>query len=124
MSFNYTGSLTTDVEKVRLEIGDTLPNNGPRPMRRNFSDGEIGYFLTAEDDRLNGAVARAYEVLAGEWGSYAQSESNGDKRRDASNVAAAHRVQAASYRNKTDGEATRASAVGSTMPTRVDGYSD
>lgn len=124
MSFTYSDLLTTDFERVRFEIGDTEPNNGPRPMRKNFTDSQISYFLSAEDGRLNGAIARAFEVLAGEWGSYAQSESNGDKRRDASNVAAAHRASAKTAREKADGETTRSAATGSVMPTRVDGYSD
>ncbi len=56
---------------LRLLIGDATENDGPRPGQGNFQDDELDTFLLLEDDHLDRAAARAFEVLAGQWARYA-----------------------------------------------------
>jgi hypothetical protein len=65
MSFSY--DLLTDVGKVRLAIGDRVPNGGVRPDRANFSDEEITAILTEEANAINVTSARLVEILARKW---------------------------------------------------------
>lgn len=68
MSFSY--SLSTDLGKVRLAIGDTVSGSGPRFNGGNFSDEEIAVFLTpviAAGYTYGRAVASLFRLLAGEW---------------------------------------------------------
>jgi hypothetical protein len=64
MAFSYV--LSTDIGKVRLEIGDTVSGVGVRPDGSNLTDAEVEYFLTQEGS-VGRAVARACEVLATMW---------------------------------------------------------
>ena len=92
----YTYDLTTDRGKVRLAIGDAIENSGPRPTGINYSDAEIDYFLDAGS--INGAVALAFETLAGAWSSYAISEKEGEVSYDAKEVAKQYAARAKQYR--------------------------
>lgn len=76
MAFTY--DLTTDAGKLRLEIGDTAEDNGPRPNNANFSDEEIAHFLS-EEGTTGRAAARCCEVLAREWSRKAGSERLGPR---------------------------------------------
>lgn len=69
MAFTY--NLSTDVGKVRLEIGDTVDSStvagaGVKPSGDNFSDEEVQYFLTQEGSKMK-AVAAAAETLSRQW---------------------------------------------------------
>jgi len=57
VAFNYTEGSTADLDRLRLEIGDTDPN------RARFSDAELDDILVQETDVLPSA-ARAFEILA------------------------------------------------------------
>lgn len=68
MAFTY--SLSTDLGKTRLAIGDTVNGSGPRPAGTNYSDEEINVFLTpaiAAGYTYGRAVAQMFRVLANEW---------------------------------------------------------
>lgn len=56
----YTYDIATAVGQVRLGIPDTDLTDAL------FTDEEITYFLTAEDDDVDLAVARAFETIAGD----------------------------------------------------------
>lgn len=58
---------------LRLLIGDTTENDGPRPNRANFQDDELDAFVLLEADNLDRASARAIEALAAQWARYAGS---------------------------------------------------
>ena len=58
---------------LRLLIGDATENDGPRPGRANFDDGELDTLLLLEGGNLDRAAARAFEVLAGQWARHAGS---------------------------------------------------
>lgn len=122
MAFTYSDALTADADKVRLAIGDTVENSGPRPDKRNFSDNEISYFLTVEDDRANGAIAYAFEHLASEWTAYALSEREGEAQFDAKAVAGEYRKQAQTWRDKPGGAATEDKSQMIVSLTRTDAY--
>lgn len=61
---DFTYSLTTNVGKLRLEIGDITNGTGVKPDGNNFSDTELNYFLSQEGSTVGRAAARACEVLA------------------------------------------------------------
>lgn len=63
-----TTSLSTDIGKVRLEIGDTVEDKGPRPNGANLTDDELQYWITREGHVMR-AVAAACEALARMWSS-------------------------------------------------------
>jgi hypothetical protein len=64
MAFTY--ELTTDIGKVRLEIGDTNATSGVKPDGLAFDDDELQVFLDAEGHVMR-AAARACEVLGRSW---------------------------------------------------------
>ena len=74
-SFTYKGPVD-DPGKLRLEIGDTISGNGPRPQSKNYSNSEISYFLDGRT--FHEANIKALQTLATEWASYAGSVKVGD----------------------------------------------
>lgn len=90
MAFTY--DLTTDTGKLRLEVGDTTEDSGPRPGGTNFSDAEMEHFLS-EEGTVGRAAARCCEVLATEWSRKAGSERLGP-RSFARNQASEYRLAA------------------------------
>ncbi len=94
MAFTY--DLATDTGKLRLEVGDTTEDSGPRPLNANFSDEELTHFLS-EEGTVGRAAARCCEVLATEWSRKAGSERLGP-RSFARNQAGEYRTAAALLR--------------------------
>lgn len=101
MTFAY--DLTTDRGKVRLNLGDTQENAGPRPDKRNFSDAEIDYLLSAESSVIVAATAFGFEILASEWASFAISEREGEAQYDAKGMADVYSGLANDWRSKPGG---------------------
>lgn len=111
MSFSYR--LTTDLGKTRLAIGDTVDGTGPRPDGTNYSDEEIGVYLTpiiAAGQSYGRAVAQMLRLLANEWTSKA-SISISDYRVDYNNVAANYRAAAAEWERSTDASGAQTSGI-------------
>ena len=102
MAFTYVGDLSTDLDVVRFNSGDTVENAGPRPDKRNFSDAEDGAVITAEG-HTTAATARIFEVLGSEWASYALVEKEGEVSFDAKEVVDKFAALAAEWRSKPDG---------------------
>jgi hypothetical protein len=65
MAFTY--DITTDVGKVRFQIGDRVENTGVRPDGTNFSDEEIEMMLTELNDNILATSARLLSTLSAEW---------------------------------------------------------
>jgi hypothetical protein len=124
MAFTYTEATLSTVSRdaIRLTIGDSVSAKGPRPDKRNFSDAEIAFFLSEEDDRVNGAIAFAFEILASEWSAYALSEKEGELDFDAKEVAENYRKQAAAWRKKPGGGSEVQLSGGLVELQRVDAY--
>lgn len=70
MTFSYDHAANPTTAKIRLLVGDSKENNGPRPDSSNFSDEEITVFLGMEGDHAMRAAAAALEALAAEWSGY------------------------------------------------------
>ena len=80
MAVNYDDALSTDRDKVRFHIGDTIREDGPRPKGANFTDDEITgvlsikstwqrtVYITAGPRRETlSQVAEGYRKQAAEW---------------------------------------------------------
>ena len=124
MAFTYSDALTTDRDKVRFRVGDTVQDEGPRPDKRNFSNNEITFVLSEESSQVNGAIAHIFEILAAEWSAFALSEREGDVTVDAKEVAENYRMQATKWRQKPGGSADDERSVSLITITRDDAYSD
>lgn len=74
MAFTYASDFTLARDKIRLEIDDTIENDGPKPGGRNFSDAEIAYILEQEGSHIGRATAAAYEKLAAAWAKHEGSD--------------------------------------------------
>lgn len=101
MAFTY--DLTTNRGKVRLNLGDTVANSGPRPDKRNFTDAEIDHFISTETAGNTAATALGFEILASEWTAYALSERTGEGSFDAKEVSKQYLDIAQEWRSKPDG---------------------
>jgi len=79
----FTTLLTTDIGKVRLELGDRVEGAGVKPDGANLTDEEIQVWIDREGSVMTAAAA-ACEVLARMWSTVAnlslgpRSESLGD----------------------------------------------
>lgn len=108
MAFTYDGTLDSDLEKVRLEIGDT---NSADPQ---FTDAEIDYFLTKGD--VTTAAIAACEALVAKYSREYDFETDQQK--------FARSQKAANYRALADSLlAGGGSGLSVTRQTKVDGYS-
>jgi hypothetical protein len=103
MTFSYTDALSANLDKIRLRIGDTQENAGPRPDKRNFSNEEIVFILADEGSQINGAIAHCFEILASEWTAYALSESADKVSYNARGVAEDYFNLAQEWRDKPGG---------------------
>lgn len=107
--FTYNAAApASDLDKLRLYIGDTVEDAGPRVGGRNYSDGELSLFLTAGGS-WSAAVGLALEALATEWSTAARSIKYQQYAEDFTQQAAELRIQAARW------QSTRA-ADGSLLP--------
>lgn len=124
MAFSYNGTLSTDLDKVRFYIQDTVSGSGPKPSDGNFTDDELSGLLTVEGCWQR-AVAAAYEALATAWRKHVTFQADG-LRMDRSDVADGYAEQAKLWRVKYGGAGatTTTGKAGSRAVTRVDGYSD
>lgn len=119
MAFTYTAP-TTDRDRVRFYIGDTVSAAGPKPgASSNFTDEELDGVLATEG-AWQRAVAGCYEALAALWATYVDTQA-GPRRESLSQTGQQYEKLAAEWRAKYG--ASR-SSVGTRFMTRVDGYSD
>jgi hypothetical protein len=115
MSFTYV--LTTDIGKVRLELGDTTVGNGILPGGENLRDEEINLYLTQNGNDVNLTVGALASVLARRWATVSDV-SVGPRSESLSQISKAWERQAASL---AGGDAGTAFSI---APVRVDGYTD
>jgi hypothetical protein len=94
MAFSYDVSTNTGL--VRLELGDTAEGAGIKPNGSNFSDEELGVWLTREGSVMR-ACAAACEALAWAWSSVANT-SSGPLSEDGDPVAAKWAAQGKALR--------------------------
>lgn len=85
--FTYNAAAPdSDLDRVRLYIGDTVEGEGPRVAGRNYSDGELGLLLT-QAGSWTGAVGLALTALANEWAAAAINLKSGAQSVDYTAVA-------------------------------------
>lgn len=123
MAFTY--DVSTSLGQLRLAIGDTKLNEGPRPDGTNYSDAELGIFLTpvlAAGYSYGRAVPQMLRLLAVEWSNRA-SVTIGEFSMSYAAVAEAYRKQAAAWEATIDTTGAAVSGgitVGTmTLPNRV-----
>lgn len=118
MTFTYAGTLTTDLDKIRFKIQDTVENSGVKPNGGNFSDEEINGLLDVEGN-VNRTVAALYEALATVWANYVDTKI-GPRDEKLSQIADRYVKIAKQWRDDY-GYGTQTLTTG--FVTRVDGYS-
>lgn len=72
MTFTYVGDFSTDLDKVRFHIQDTIENSGPKPgttTATNFTDEEINGVLS-DAGSVDRAVAVMFDALSAVWSQY------------------------------------------------------
>lgn len=111
MAFTYTGALTTDLERVRLLIGDTVSATAL------FQDAEIEWFLS-EQGTLYLAAAAAARAVAASKSKLAQRLTEGEYSRDLGSMV--KQWLDLGDQLEKQGRAGQATAV---FVTRIDGYS-
>jgi hypothetical protein len=119
MAFTYVGDLSTDLDKVRFYLQDTVEDSGPKPGDGNFTDAEL-QGLVDEEGSWQRAVAAGLETLAAVWRRHPSFKADGLSV-SRSDIADGYAEQAASWRAKHGGVTAGA---GTRAVTRVDGYSD
>jgi hypothetical protein len=110
MSLPFAYDPTTDLGKVRLEIGDTDQGEGVKPSGGNYSDEELQVWLTREGNVMRAAAA-ACEALAVTWAREVDVRL-GPRSESASQASAAFAKQAARLRNLWGDTPTAASDGG------------
>lgn len=118
MAFTYLGDLSTNLDKVRFYLQDTVSGSGPKPNDGNFTDGELEALVTTEGSWQR-AVAAGFETLASAWRKFINFSADGSSY-SLSNVADGYAAQAKDWRLKFG---TGGAKAGSRAITRVDGYS-
>lgn len=119
MTFTYVGTLTTDLDKVRFRINDTVENSGVKPDGGNFTDEEINGLLTLEGN-VNRTIAALYETLSSVWAGYIDTKI-GSRDEKQSQIADRYAKLASQWRSDYGyGQTTLRTG----FVTRVDGFSD
>lgn len=120
MAITYVGDLSTDRDKVRFHLQDTVEGSGPRPGEGNFTDAELDGLVDLEGTWQR-AVAAAFEALAAGWGRYADL-TVGPRKENLSQVAKRYQELGKEWRAQYGRETMRRAYVAGVI--RVDGYSD
>ncbi len=118
MAFTYDATVSTDLAKVRLAIGDTVSGTGVKPDGTNFTDAELNAMITAEGT-WGRAAAAACETLAATW-ARAVDIALGPRKESLSQVSKAYADQSKQLRSRYGG--TGRMYVAGVI--RKDGYSD
>ncbi len=112
MAFTYTGALTSDLERVRLLIGDTSSATAL------FQDAELQWFLT-EQGTVYLAAAAAARAVAANKNKLALRLREGDYERDLGGMVKQWLDLGAQLERQG-----RSNAATATFVTRRDGYSE
>jgi hypothetical protein len=118
--FTFNSTPTTDLDKLRVIIGDTAFDNGPAPDHANLDDAILEYFL-ATAGGVAGAAALAFEHLAALWVSR-PIFGPGELSTTHSNLSDKYMKLAAEWRGRTSDPDVSGAVVSVATFTRVDGY--
>lgn len=121
MSFTYSStSLSSNLARVRLAIGDTTSGAGPRPDGSNFTDEELNVFIVdalAAGGTWRNAVPLVLRVLANQYAAAAKKTDDAEISEDLTQTAAQLRQQAKEYEASIT--ATGAAAAGGLTAGRI-----
>ena len=120
MTLTYVGDYSSDREKVRFHIADTMASAGPRPEDANYTDELLDPLISAAGS-WQVAVAQMFDALAAEWSQYSNFRA-GPRQEDYAQIAAAYAKRAKTWRD--DYGIRTGTTSGSKPVTRKDGYSD
>lgn len=126
MAFSYSAA-ATDKDRLRLFLGDTMENSGPRPQGEdtvdatNFSDEELEDVIEFEGN-LYRAMAHCLEILAAQWTPFVTFQGDGISI-SRSHINRNFSSEAATLRKKHGWGATGGGAE-SWPVIRVDGYNE
>ena len=124
MTFSTT--LTTDIGKIRLELGDDTSGSGVLPSGDNLTDEQIQVILDREGSVMR-TVAGICELLATRYAQLADLQV-GPRKESYSQVSAAYLKRAADLRSRygdaTGTDAESYAGIYSVPVVRVDGYSN
>lgn len=116
MSFTYSStSLTTDLAKVRLTIGDTTSGAGPRPDGSNFTDEELAIFIAdalASGGTWRNAVPPVLRVLANQYAAAAKKTDDAEISEDLTQTAIQLRQQAKDFESTITSAGAQAASGG------------
>lgn len=108
------------ISKVRLEIGDTVLNNGVKPDSSNFSDEEILVLLDREGDDFKRACAALLSILSNMWSGVANIQV-GPRREDLSQVSKQYSARAKLLQEQSGAGSAKSFSAGFK---RADGYAE
>lgn len=114
----FTATLSTDIGKVRLELGDDTGGSGILPDGSNLTDEQIQIYLDREGDVMR-SVAGICEMLATRWAQVADL-AVGPRRESFSQVSKGYADRAQKLRDRY-GEPE---GIYSVSVVRADGYSN
>lgn len=118
MSFTYSPtSLTTNLAKVRLAIGDTTSGAGPRPDGSNFTDEELNVFIVdavAAGGTWRSAVPQVLRILANQYASAAKKTDDAEISEDLTQTASQLRQQAKEFESTITAAGAQAASGGLT----------
>jgi hypothetical protein len=120
--FTFNSTPVTDLDKLRVIIGDTAFDNGPAPDHANLDDAILEYFLDTGGN-VAGAAALAFEHLAALWVSR-PIFGPGELSTTHANLYDKFMKLAAEWRGRTSDPDVSGAVVSVATFTRVDGYTD
>ena len=125
MAFSYSDALTSERDKIRFHIRDTVSGSGPKPEDGNFSDAELDG-VRAIEGSWPSTVAGVFETLAALWSKQVTfSAQEGNMSAQLSDVAEQFRKSATEWRAKASAlGGSDFTLLGSGPAIRADGYSN
>ena len=121
MAVTYDPALSTNKDRVRFHLQDTVDADGPKPADGNFTDEEINGLVTLEGSWQR-AVAGGLEALAAAWRKYPSYKAD-DSSLSSSDIADGYAEDAKVWRTAY-GYVSTVTRAGSRAVTRRDGYSE
>lgn len=115
MTVTYTAGSSTDRNRIRFAINDTVSGAGPKPDGGNFSDAEIDLLIadaSAAGQTWRSVVGRLLRFLANQYAIAARAESIGSVSQNLSGTAAELRRQAADWEAQIDSSGNEIGAMG------------
>ena len=124
MAFTYVGDLSTNRDKVRFWVQDTVSGSGPKPSDGNFTDAEIDGMIAAFGSWQR-AVYAGFVALSVAWRRYPDFRTESGFTLNRTDIADGFHKQAMDWAKQYGiPSSLTGSSMGFQPMTRVDGYSE